>query len=481
MTFSDSAKRAIVAAAFLLLTCVGGIGQTNSRYIKQGPGNQSVIVFVHGIFGDSISTWTNRNGAYWPALLTSDEFFSSYDAYVYEYTSRFVGSAFSIDEIAENMRLIFDADLVSDHKEIIFVSHSMGGLATRVYLNKNRNAAARVRLAYFYSTPTTGSELASIASLASGNPQLAKMRPMQSAEYLGDLQRQWLNINFEVPSFCAYEKQSTYGVNVVTQASASNLCNRRLDPIDADHLTIVKPASPRDTAYLALRAATQQTARKAADIKTGIIRPVDAFLSHEKAVAAQRYISAGETQVHTAFIRMNFRFLENRLNNAAYFGSFDRIDANWNGAQISAHLLSADHRAKPETFSAIVALEFPRRPSAGDTLIVSLGPVVNEHVLSEGFFKWETTVFDSPIYEVIPWTVAYAEVSCESKRPHWLTITAAELFPGRDGLYLLRATVSNATEDTQPLLSIIFSASEPHPERACEPRVPQIGRPEHRL
>jgi triacylglycerol esterase/lipase EstA (alpha/beta hydrolase family) len=259
MTLHCAVKPAIISGIILMLAPVLASAQSGSRYIKQAQGDQSVIVFVHGIFGDSVSTWTNRNGAYWPSLLASDPFFSPYDVYVYEFASRFVGTGFSIDEIAENMRLTLDTDHVSDYKEIIFVSHSMGGLITRAYLNKNRAVADRVQLAYFYSTPTTGSELASIASLVSTNPQIAKMKPTQSDEYLADLQRQWLANNFQIPSFCAYEKQSTYGVKIVTQASASNLCNRRLDPIDSDHMGIVKPADTRDTPYLALKVAIQQT------------------------------------------------------------------------------------------------------------------------------------------------------------------------------------------------------------------------------
>jgi pimeloyl-ACP methyl ester carboxylesterase len=237
-----------------------------SRYIiRKSPDAMSVIVFVHGIFGDSSETWTNANGTYWPTLLKTDPFFSEYDVYVYEYPSRFVGGNFSIDEIAENVRLLFEADQVADHKEIIFVTHSMGGLVTRAYLNRNPKVSERVRLIYFFSTPTTGSEITSIGALVSTNPGLAKMKPMTSESYLGDLQRQWLNVNNFIPSFCAYEKRTTYGVNVVTQQSASNLCNRRLDPIDADHMTIVKPDGPRDNSFLALKSAIQATPRKSAD------------------------------------------------------------------------------------------------------------------------------------------------------------------------------------------------------------------------
>src|SRR5262249_53135538 len=148
-----------------------------------------------------------------------------------------------------------------------------------------------------------------------------------------DLQRQWLSINFEIPSFCAYERQTTYNVSVVTQASASNLCNRRLDPIDANHLTIVKPNGPRDTPYLALKAAIQLTPGKASsDFTPKIIRPVAAFLNHKEAVTAE-YIGDNKLQVHTAFVRIRLRFLEERFNKATYFSAFDSISAKWHPKQ----------------------------------------------------------------------------------------------------------------------------------------------------
>jgi fucose 4-O-acetylase-like acetyltransferase len=68
--------RTLVAGIALLLMSSIVNAQSNSRYVKQTPGTRSVIVFVHGILGDSVSTWTNKNGAYWPALLGSDPFFT---------------------------------------------------------------------------------------------------------------------------------------------------------------------------------------------------------------------------------------------------------------------------------------------------------------------------------------------------------------------------------------------------------------------
>jgi hypothetical protein len=87
------------------------------------------------------------------------------------------------------------------------------------------------------------------------------MKVLTSDGYLGNLQRQWLDAELSIPSYCAYERRPTYGIQVVTQASASNLCTKRLDPIEADHITIVKPASEHDTSYLTFRSAFQNTVK----------------------------------------------------------------------------------------------------------------------------------------------------------------------------------------------------------------------------
>jgi hypothetical protein len=131
----------------------------------------------------------------------------------------------------------------------------MGGLITRAYLLKNRDVAKRTKLIYFFSTPTSGSETASLARRISSNPQFRGMQPMKPADYVANLLRNWLAADFPIPSYCAYEKRRTYGLDVVTLDSASNLCTKRLDPIDADHEDIVKPSGPDDVSHLALKTA----------------------------------------------------------------------------------------------------------------------------------------------------------------------------------------------------------------------------------
>jgi hypothetical protein len=144
----------------------------------------------------------------------------------------------------------------SNYPKIVFLSHSMGGLVTRAYLLKNRNVGDHTFFAYFFSTPTTGSQIASIAQYLSSNPQFVKMKSLNAEDYLADLLRQWLAAGFSFPSYCAYEKRPTKGVSlVVDMGSAVALCTKAVDPIDADHIGIVKPTSPNSAPYIAFKAA----------------------------------------------------------------------------------------------------------------------------------------------------------------------------------------------------------------------------------
>jgi len=150
------------ACAWLLLVALMFVAHPNaaladdvtSKYVRRS-GADTIIVFVHGVMGDGVSTWTNENGSYWPALLIKDHTFDGADIYVLSYPTGF-WATLSIDELAENMRVDFKANGVAAYDKIIFISHSMGGLVTRAYLLKNKDVAAHTTFAHFFSTPTTG-------------------------------------------------------------------------------------------------------------------------------------------------------------------------------------------------------------------------------------------------------------------------------------------------------------------------------------
>jgi triacylglycerol esterase/lipase EstA (alpha/beta hydrolase family) len=174
----------------------------SSNFVRKTPTADTVIVFVHGIFGDGLTTWTSANKSYWPELLTKDQTFDRADIFVYSYPTS-LWAKLTPDELAENMRAVLAVNRIPQYQKIIFLSHSMGGLVTRAYLLKNRDVAERTALAYFFSTPTTGSQIASIVNLLVGHPQLEKLGTLKPEDYLADLLRQWLAAGFKFPSYCA--------------------------------------------------------------------------------------------------------------------------------------------------------------------------------------------------------------------------------------------------------------------------------------
>jgi pimeloyl-ACP methyl ester carboxylesterase len=122
-----------------------------SSYVRLSHDNNGVIIFVHGVVGDAISTWTNPDTkAYWPDLLTKDPKFDHYDIFVYEFPSTPVGTSLEIDELADDMKRVLENAEVLGQKELIFLSHSMGGLVTRALLLKYRELIPKVGFIYFF-------------------------------------------------------------------------------------------------------------------------------------------------------------------------------------------------------------------------------------------------------------------------------------------------------------------------------------------
>jgi hypothetical protein len=136
----------------------------------------------------------------------------------------------------------------------------MGGLITLRYLFLNPDVAAKVPLAFFYSTPQTGSDIAKLASIFSNNPGLDSMFPNKNGHeinlYLGSLDEDWKTAIYrkQISTVirCAYEKKPIYGQLIVDEESATRFCQGSAYPIPKDHIDMVKPADVNADSYRAL-------------------------------------------------------------------------------------------------------------------------------------------------------------------------------------------------------------------------------------
>jgi hypothetical protein len=93
----------IICGALALANVSVALAGEGSRFIRDLGQNSPVIVFVHGVLGDSTSTWSNGN-TYWPDLITHDDTFSGMSVYVHEYDSELLRGGLNINELANNKR-----------------------------------------------------------------------------------------------------------------------------------------------------------------------------------------------------------------------------------------------------------------------------------------------------------------------------------------------------------------------------------------
>jgi len=215
------------------------------------------IVFVHGLGGDPILTWTHPdNGAFWPQWLA--ERYPAVNVYTAGYDSGIFTSLLKGDGATLNDRATTLLDLLSTRdtagRPVLFITHSLGGLLVKQVLRHSdgviptryRAVSKDVAGVLFIATPHIGSDLAktlcgvmaavtsnSLKQLTHGHDTLIEL-----ANWFGNWagQRQLC-----VGSY--YETLKTKGVQVVDKASANpNVLGCSPVAIDADHISITKLA-----------------------------------------------------------------------------------------------------------------------------------------------------------------------------------------------------------------------------------------------
>jgi pimeloyl-ACP methyl ester carboxylesterase len=222
-----------------------------------------VIVFVHGLHGDR-TTWRADNGAYWPDLISTDRHFRNSDVVVAEYPTPSLRGTYSTTKLAEILYQSLNKQHVWEHREVVIIAHSLGGLLTEEMLLNHPSDAAHVVFVASYATPHEGSFFASIARIYDSDPLLTDLRDTDDNSFLADLEQRWRSTPSaaRIHRYCAYETLDTASgagvgrylhahARVVSYYSATYGCDVDTPPqkVSADHIGIVKPSSRQADAY----------------------------------------------------------------------------------------------------------------------------------------------------------------------------------------------------------------------------------------
>jgi pimeloyl-ACP methyl ester carboxylesterase len=244
----------------------GAPAPAQSRYlVATSPdhlGSDTVIVFLHGVFGDLLGTWTAEGASEsLPSMIRDDPALRKPDVFLVGYDSPLFGHSLDIEQNAEKVKTDMFDQGVFRHHYIILIAHSEGGLVARRIVQKIRDGGvlSRVRGVLLMAVPVHGAAVADWAYWATFNPQVSNMRSDEKNHtntLLDSWEADWQSLfhdrdsslqtpaPMDVPKvFCAYENTPIKAnVTVVPSLYTSTYCDTRY-PLPLNHSTIVKPRS----------------------------------------------------------------------------------------------------------------------------------------------------------------------------------------------------------------------------------------------
>ncbi|MGH8514360.1 MAG: esterase/lipase family protein, partial [Gammaproteobacteria bacterium] len=188
-------------------------GSTNNVWYEYND-SRTVVVFIHGILGDSRDTWTytDASGAvrqYWPELLFNDRGLGKMSIFLGGYYTGVGSTNYDVHAAAKelwgalNRPLAFGdqpvTESVMDKKHIIFVTHSTGGIIARYLLWQHREMFRdKVVGLVLIASPSYGSQTANTFTLISNLYQQKMAKQLRwGSDVLIDLDRNFKDMVYE--------------------------------------------------------------------------------------------------------------------------------------------------------------------------------------------------------------------------------------------------------------------------------------------
>ena len=135
--------------------------------------NDKLIVFIHGLTGDSRNTWTWTKSDppfFWPERVFNDPDYKGYDVLSFGFTSG-CGAAYNIPQLAQSLETaLTEVFRKKNYESVSFVAHSLGGLVTRKFILDD-DGQTSIESVVLLGTPNFGNDLAKIGDLFCKNPQ----------------------------------------------------------------------------------------------------------------------------------------------------------------------------------------------------------------------------------------------------------------------------------------------------------------------
>lgn len=225
------------------------------------------VVFVHGLSGDAKSTWDcGGTDGFWPSWLANDightNIYSlGYGAAVFE---KWAKKEMDMFERADNILEQFAGKGIGQ-RPLVFITHSLGGILTKMILRASVLAddedweavSAATKLVVFLSTPHTGASIANNVDAIPGSSKHIKLLANETGmlQDLNKAYRKLCSTKDDLITKVYYEKHTTYKMVLVVSRESADPGVQGANPVavDRDHISICKPKDRDDIVYLGIK------------------------------------------------------------------------------------------------------------------------------------------------------------------------------------------------------------------------------------